>query len=105
MHPLIAKRGRLAFYLLAWIPLALLLAYLLIMTGGLRWPEAATLDLALALFYALICQAPWYMCMSMPLDTSQTAKIIGKHIAVAIAAGLIWIVLAKGLGVALGRYF
>ncbi len=105
MHPLIARPARLLLYLLAWSPLALLLAYLLVMMGGLGWLEAAALSLPLALFYALICLAPWYMCLVLPLGSSDTFKIAGKHLAAAIVAGLIWIVLAKGLGLALGHYF
>lgn len=105
MHPLIARRSRLLLYLLAWSPLALLLAYLMVMMGGLGWLESATLSLPLALFYALICLAPWYMCLSLPLGSAQTAKIVGKHLAAAVVAGLIWIVLAKGLALALGHYF
>ena len=104
MHPLIARQGRLSLYLLAWVPLALLLAYLLTMMGGLRWEEAVTLSLPLALFYAFICLAPWYMCRVLPLGGSPAFKILGNHVAAAIVAGLTWIVLAKGLGLLLGRY-
>jgi two-component system, LytTR family, sensor histidine kinase AlgZ len=104
MHPLIARPARLLLYLLAWSPLALLLAYLLVMMGGLAWLEAASLGLPLALFYALICLAPWYMCLVLPLGSSDTFKIAGKHVAAAIVTGLIWIVLAKGIGLVLGRY-
>jgi two-component system, LytTR family, sensor histidine kinase AlgZ len=104
MHPLIAGRGRLSLYLLAWTPLALLVAYLLVMMGGLLWEEAVTLSVPLALFYAFICLTPWYMCRVLPLDGSPALKILGNHLAAAIVAGLTWIVLAKGLGLALGRY-
>ncbi len=104
MHPLIAGQGRLSLYLLAWIPLALLLAYLLVMTGGLAWTEAWSLSAPLAVFYALICLAPWYMCRALPLGSSKIFKVLGNHLAAAIAAGLIWIVLAKGLALALGHY-
>jgi two-component system, LytTR family, sensor histidine kinase AlgZ len=104
MHPLIAREGRLSLYLLAWTPLALLLAYLLVMMGGLAWLEAAALSLPLALFYALICLAPWYMCRVLPLGDSPAFKILGNHLAAALVAGLTWIVLAKGLGLLLGRY-
>jgi len=105
MHPLLAGQGRQSLYLLAWSPLALLLAYLLVMTGGLAWREAVTLSVPLALFYALVCLAPWYMCLVLPLGSSQTLRLVGKHLAAAIVAGLFWIVLAKGLGLAYGRYF
>jgi two-component sensor histidine kinase len=104
MHPLIARKGRLSLYLLAWTPLALLLAYLLVMMGGLAWLEAVTLSVPLALFYALICLAPWYMCRVLPLGGSPVFKILSNHLAAAIVAGLMWIVAAKGLGLALGRY-
>jgi len=104
MHPLIAKEGRLSLYLLAWTPLALLLAYLLVMMGGLAWMEALTVSLPLALFYSFICLAPWYMCRVLPLGGSPAFKILGNHLAAAVVAGLIWIVLAKGLGLLLGRY-
>jgi two-component sensor histidine kinase len=105
MHPLIARPGRLSLYLLAWTPLALLLAYLLAMTGGLAWLESITLSLPLALFYALICLAPWYMCRVLPIGASRALKILGNNLAAAIVAALMWIVLAKGLALALGHYF
>jgi len=105
MHPLIAGRGRLSLYLLGWTSLALTLAYLAATMGGLGWLEAVLLSLPLALFYSLVCLAPWYMCRALPIGSSPTYKILGKHLAAAIVAGLIWIVAAKGLGLALGHYF
>jgi two-component system sensor histidine kinase AlgZ len=105
MHPLIARRGRLLLYMLAWSPLALLLAYLMVMMGRLGWLEAVVLGLPLTLFYALICLAPWYMCRVLPVGSSPIFKILGNHLTAAIVAGLFWIVLAKGLGLALGHYF
>jgi sensor histidine kinase YesM len=100
-----AGRGRLALYLLLWLPFALLLTYLLVMMGRLGWGESAVLSLPLALLYALICLAPWYMCRVLPLDGAAPAlKILGNHLAAAVVAGLIWIVLAKGLALLLGRY-
>jgi sensor histidine kinase YesM len=104
MHPLIARPGRLSLYLLAWTPLVMLLAYLLVMMGGLAWLEAATLSFPLALFYAFICLAPWYMCRVLPLGGPPPFKLLGNHLAAAVVAGLTWIVLAKGLGLLLGRY-
>jgi two-component system, LytTR family, sensor histidine kinase AlgZ len=105
MHPLIARQGRLSLYLLAWIPFALLMAYLLTLTGGLVWAEAVSLSVPLELFYAMVCLAPWYMCSALPLGESRTLKVLGNHLMAAIVAGLTWIVLAKGLAVVLGRYF
>ncbi len=104
MHPLIAKQGRLSLYLLAWLPLALLLAYLLVMMGGLVWLEAAILAFPLALLYALICLAPWYMCRALALGSTSILKILEYQSAAAAVAALIWIVAAKGLALAISRY-
>jgi two-component system sensor histidine kinase AlgZ len=105
MHPLLATRSRIAFYLLAWVPLGALLAYLLVINGHITWPQAAALSLPLAFFYALVCLGPWYMCRVVPLGTSEIPKILGNHFAAALVAGLFWIVLAKGLSVGLARYY
>ena len=105
MHPLVATRGRFTLYLMAWLPFGGLLAYLLVVTGGLEWLPAAAVSLPLALFYALLCLGPWYMCRVLPLGPSQIPKLLGNHVAAAVAAALIWIVLAKGLALLLGRYF
>jgi two-component sensor histidine kinase len=105
MHPLIAQRGRFLFYLLGWAAVGLLMAYLLVTLGGLGALEAVSLSLPLSLFYGFICLAPWYMCRALPIGSNPPLKMIGNHFSAAIAAGLIWIVLAKGLAVALGRYF
>jgi two-component system, LytTR family, sensor histidine kinase AlgZ len=105
MHPFALGRARFWLYLAAWIPLALLLAYLLVMMAGLAWLEAATLSLPLAIIYAILCLSPWSMCRVLRIGTAPAFKILGNHLAAAIVAALIWIVLAKGLALALGRYF
>jgi len=104
MSPQSARRN-LPLYLLAWTPLALLLVYLLVMMGGLAWPEAAALSFPLALFYALLGLAPRSMCRVLPIGSTPALKIFGNHLAAAVVAGLIWIVLAKGLALAWGHYF
>jgi len=105
MHPLLATKGRVALYLLAWLPLGILLAYLLTVTGNLGWQEASVLGIPLALFYAFVCIGPWYMCRVLPLGPAHLAKVLGNHIAASIVAGLLWIVVAKGLGLALTRHY
>ncbi len=98
MHPLIARRGWLLLYLLVW-------SHLLLIMDALTWAEAVTLSVPLALFYAFVCLTPWYMCRALPLGSSPARKILINHLAAAIVAGLTWIVLAKGLALALGHYF
>jgi signal transduction histidine kinase len=105
MHPLLATKGRIALYLLAWLPLGGLLGYLLKTTGNLSWLEAAALALPLALFYAFVCLAPWYMCRVLPLGPSQIPALLGNHIAAGAVAGLLWIVLAMLLALGLSKYY
>lgn len=105
MHPLLATKGRVALYLLAWLPIGVLLAYLLTVTGSLTWPEASLLGIPLALFYAFICIGPWYMCRVLPLGPANIAKVLGNHLAASVVAGLLWIVVAKLLGLGLTRHY
>jgi len=105
MHPLLATKGRVVLYLAAWLPIGILLAYLLTVTGNLGWQEASLLGIPLALFYAFVCIGPWYMCRVLPLAPAKLPKVLGNHIAASIVAGLLWIVVAKGLGLLLTRLF
>ncbi len=105
MHPLLATKARIALYLLVWLPLGALLGYLLSVTGNLAWIEAGAIALPLALFYALVCLGPWYLCRVLPLGPNQIPKLLGNHVAAGVVAGLIWIVLAKLLALGLSRYY
>ena len=105
MHPLLATRGRVTLYLIAWLPLAGLLGYLLSITGRLALLPAEALAVPLALFYALVCLAPWYMCKVLPLGPSQILRLLGNHIPAALVAGLLWIIAGKGLALALARFY
>ncbi|HLK18025.1 MAG TPA: histidine kinase, partial [Bryobacteraceae bacterium] len=104
MHPLLAK-GRIVLYLLVWVAMGGLLSYLLTITGRLEWQEAALLALPLALLYAFICLAPWYMCSMLPLGEGRIPKLVGNHLAAAVVAALFWIVVAKVLGLGVSRYY
>ncbi len=67
MHPLLADVRRLGIYLLAWIPLALLVMGLLAATGSFTWFQSAELVLPLVLVYAFVCLSAWYICRYIPL--------------------------------------
>ena len=105
MHPLLATKGRFTLYLLGWLPVGGVLGYLLSFTGQLPLIQAEALALPLALFFAFVCLAPWYMCRVLPLGRSHIPKLIGNHVAAAVVAGLLWIVLAKVLALALSRSY
>ncbi|MGH9393280.1 MAG: sensor histidine kinase [Terriglobales bacterium] len=94
MHPLLGHRHRLAVYLLAWIPLAALLAYLLHATAAMAVPAAIELAIPLALVYAFACVPVWYICRVFPL-AANLGQLLATQVAAAAIAGGLWAALAK----------
>jgi LytS/YehU family sensor histidine kinase len=103
VHPLIADGRRLAVYLAAWLPFAALLA-LLIARGGDAGPlAAAALAAPLALVYAFMCLASFYLCRTAPLETTGAERTLGIHLAGAAISSGVWLVVARGMAAALDR--
>lgn len=101
MHPILSQIRRLALYLLVWIPLAALVAYLMRALAGLTWLEATAMSVPLCLFYAFVCLSAWYPCRATPVDRSTVGRLAQVHVlGAAVAAGL-WVlaaeILARGL--------
>ncbi|MBE0558474.1 MAG: histidine kinase [Proteobacteria bacterium] len=86
MHPILARRERLLAYLLAWIPLAAIQAYLMALPGSLSLGEAAALAAPLSLVYAFLCLSSFYACRSAPLTRARTASVLGVHLVGAVIA-------------------
>jgi len=103
MHPILGQSGRLGPYLLAWVPLAGILLFLLSGPGGLTTLEAAALVVPLCLVYAFICLSAWYSCRGTPLDTSGFWRIALTHQMAAIVVSALWLLIAKWLAVALAK--
>jgi two-component sensor histidine kinase len=97
MHPILGQFRRLALYLLAWVPLALLLIYLLAVPGGLSRQWAAALVVPLCVIYAFVCLSAWYLCRSAPLETTGLARLALTHLAASVLMSLLWLALARGL--------
>ncbi len=104
MHPILARLRQLGLYLLAWVPLAGILMYLLARSGELRWLEAAALTLPLCFVYAFLCLTAWYPCRATPLEKSGFFKLLLTHFTAAVVLSTLWIQLAKGLATALTRW-
>ena len=94
MHPIFARKGRLALYLTAWIPAAGLLAALLAGPGSLAWPESLALAGPLCLIYAFLCLSGWYLCRAFPLETG-VLKLVGIHAAAAFLSGSLWVLIGR----------
>lgn len=98
MHPILMSRTRLAFYLLAWIPLAAAAAILLV-AARQSWTQSALTASALALFYALVCLSPWYSGRYLPFQPSAIGKLLLNHTVAAIVAAALLLGIARLLGV------
>src|SRR3984885_6878166 len=98
MHPILAQLRRLLFYLLGWIPLAGMLAYLLAVPGNLSWFEAVTVSSILCLLYAFVCLPSWYPCIATPLERSSISRFLFTHVVGAAVASALWLVATRVLG-------
>jgi len=104
MHPLLTRPRQLGLYLLAWLPLAGILVYLLTGSGGLNWREGLILSLPLCVVYAFACLSAWYPCRALPLERSGFGKLALVHLTDAALASVLWVQIAKGLAIALVRW-
>jgi len=105
MHPLLTRPRQLGLYLLAWIPLAGILVYLLTGGGGLSLGEATALTVPLCLVYAFVCLAAWYPCRATPLEKSGFAKLLFTHLTAAAVLGTYWTYQAKELAIGLAHFW
>src|SRR5215469_3040396 len=103
MHPILSQLRRLGLYLLAWVPLAALLAYLMDVTGGLTPGESLVLAFPLCLIYAFICLSAYYSCVATPFNRSTISRLVVIHGTGALVASGIWILLGKGLAYSLAK--
>jgi two-component system, LytTR family, sensor histidine kinase AlgZ len=103
MHPLLARPGRLGFYLLGSTPFAGLLASLLHASGHLSWRESLLLAFPYCLIYAFICLSAWYVCRVTPLRTAGGGRLLSTHGMAALAASglMLWVaqVIARTISV------
>lgn len=91
MHPILASRRRLSAYLLAWMPLVGLLAYVVWASGGMAFPQALVVLAPACLVYAFLCLSPWYLCRAMPLRLGRTFNLAATWGAAAAAGGLVFL--------------
>lgn len=104
MHPILGHFRRLLLYLAAWGPISAVLTYLFVSLGGMSAALAVSLAIPLCLYHAFVCLSAWYSCRNSRPDNSAAWL---KHFVAAGFAGVLWVVIARGLAIALGstRYF
>jgi hypothetical protein len=103
VHPILAHRGRLGLYLLAWLPLLPLVAGLLVIEGGASWGEAFAVAGPPLVVYAYLCLAAWYVCRALPLREADLLALVTTHGLSAVLSAGLWVVLGEGWAWSLAR--
>src|SRR5271155_1740499 len=103
MHPILSQLRRVIIYLLAWVPIAGLLAYLLTVSHEITDHEAIVLSVPLCLLYAFLCLSAWYSCRGNPLEKYGLGRLIATHLTAALVAAVIWAVAAESLASTLSK--
>lgn len=98
MHPILGHFRRLLLYIAAWGPISAVLIYLFVALGGMSPALAIALGIPLCLYHAFVCLSAWYSCRNTRPDNS-TAWL--RHFVAAAFAGLLWVVIARSLAIAL----
>jgi histidine kinase/histidine kinase/DNA gyrase B/HSP90-like ATPase len=96
MHPILARGGRLALYLLFWVLAGLLLAGLLVEQSGLGWAASAVVALPLATAFSFVCLSAWYVARGMPLATTAAGRIAATAVTASVISSAGWVVIARG---------
>jgi len=103
MHPLLTPINRFGLYLLAWVPLAGILIYVLAVPGKLGWLDAAVLIIPLCLIYQFVCLSAWYSCKAAPIQKSSGQRLWLTHVLAAAILSLLWVLLARLLAYGLSE--
>jgi two-component system, LytTR family, sensor histidine kinase AlgZ len=103
MHPLLTPINRFGLYLLAWVPLAGILIYLMAVPGKLGWLDAAVLMVPLCLVYQFVCLSAWYSCKAAPIQKSTAQRLWLTHVLAAAVLSLFWVLLARLLAYGLSQ--
>lgn len=103
MHPLLSPISRFGLYLLAWVPLAGILIYLMAVPGNLGFTNAAVLMIPLCLIYQFVCLSAWYSCKAAPIQKSTGQRLWLTHVLAAAILSLLWVVLARLLAYGLSQ--
>jgi len=103
MHPVLARKKWLGLYLAAWLPVALLLAMPVSLSGTAPLSSALILVLPLAACYAFQCLPAWYLCRSFPLQGGGWFRIAGVMSAAAVLSASLWLLIGSGWAFLLAR--
>jgi two-component system sensor histidine kinase AlgZ len=86
MHPVLATRWRMVFYLAGWLPAVALLDYLTWTAGGVSWWENAGVLAPGCFLLAFACLSPWWIGRTRPLRLRDVSMLAGTWVVAAAAA-------------------
>lgn len=93
MHPLLARPTRLFVYLVAWLALGLLLAFVFAWSVPLPYARGLLIAGPLTLAYGLVCLSAFWVCRSNPLAGAPPWRITLTQLGAAAQASAVWVVL------------
>jgi len=96
MHPILAVKGRLLPYLVAWFPAGGLLAALLAFSGAFTWSEAFVFSMPVALVYAFVCLGAYYLCRAVPVGSTAPLRLASTQLTAAAVSASLWVLAGRG---------
>jgi signal transduction histidine kinase len=103
MHPILARRGRLALYLTLWVLVGVLLALVFAVQSGSSWRFAAFVSLPLATVFGFVCLSAWYVARGMPFAVTGGFRIVAAGLMAAGISSAAWVAVARGWVALLSR--
>ena len=96
LHPVLARKGRLAPFLSLAVPLAAVLIGLLVRPGAFRFGEALSLAWLLAFVSLFLYLSVWYIARATPFEGRSLLRTIATHTVAAVVTSSVWVVLGAG---------
>ncbi len=104
MHPAFESKTRFGGYLLAWVPISLLLI-LVVSTNHVTAIEAAAVMVPMTVVFAFISMSSWYTCRQLPLRAASAAKLIANHMTAALVVSAAWTLLSRLTALSLTAFY
>lgn len=96
LHPVLARKGRLAPFASTAIPLAAVMTGLLARPGAFRFGEAVSLAWLLAFLALFLFLSVWYVVRAVPLRGTNLLRIIATHAVAAVVSSSVWVLAGAG---------
>ena len=96
MHPILARRGRLALYLAVWIAFGGLLAGAVTLGGAVPVRFALSFALPVAVLLGFQSLACWYLVRTLPAAETPWLRLVATWLGASIVSLAVWVALALG---------